>query len=74
MSTMAGRLLAELLPSAVNHKRAHTQSDAWEHMAEVEAMRENRVLAPSLALSPGVTVELRHNGCACSVEIVIHKR
>lgn len=71
MSAMAGRLLAELLPNAVDHKRTHTQSKAWEHVAEVESMRKDGVLAPGLALSPRITVELRHNGslissCSCS--------
>ena len=68
---MAGWLLAEFLPNAVDHKRAHTQSKTREHVAKVEAMRKDGVLAPSLTLRPGVTVELSHSERVCSAKIVI---
>ena len=60
MRTVRGWLLSVLLPHAVGYKRRHTEAEAREHVAVVVAVREDRVLAPSLTLSPGVTGKLRH--------------
>ena len=39
---------------------AQSETKAGEDVARKEAVREDGVLAPCLALGPGVTVELRH--------------
>lgn len=52
--------LAELLPRQVGNKSRHTQREAGEHVPDIVALREDGVLAPSLALRPGVAVNVRH--------------
>lgn len=49
-----------LLPEQVRHKGRRAEAKAGEHVARVEAHREQGVLAPSLALRPRVTEKFRH--------------
>lgn len=61
MRSMRHRLLAKLLPGAVSYKGRHTQRQAWEHVGHIVTHRENRVLAPCLALRPTVMEKFRHD-------------
>lgn len=54
----------------VYDKGTESETESGEDVACKEAVRENGVLAPCLALGPGVTVKLCHRvrGCICGAE------
>lgn len=55
-----GPWLTVLFPKAVYSKGRHTQAQSGEHVAYIVPHREDRVLAPCFAFSPGVTIQVGH--------------
>lgn len=55
-----GLWLTVFFPKAVYSKCRHAQAQTGEHVAHIVPHREDRVLAPCFAFSPGVTIQVGH--------------
>lgn len=54
------RWMSDCVHSPVYKERTQANAEPWESTAHHEAVRENGVLAPRLALRPWVSIHLRH--------------